>query len=333
MKVLICFPRKEVDVFFEGAMLEYQIQKACQKEEITIVDKFSPDIDIANFINLNSQSAKIIRHSILASIPTLLWMFFANNDTYARIIETKVDGELYIPNSRLELINMMDGVVVPTAEARFILRKMGVKIPIFIIYGAVDTKRIDELKSSKTNVFRRYFRINDDQKYAITVTNIKEKKHIEQLHNLAAAVPHYNFYAFTSARTSLVDRVRLKTMNKMTPPNLIVTELIPEDVYRMGIIGASYFIDLGYDKMNVMTMFEPMYLKIPLILRKNAVFKEIVDKSKAFIVNDFSGAAYVIRTEADTTEMTEKAYEYTQVHDADAFAEAVYNLFYKIYTR
>ncbi|HOA10885.1 MAG: hypothetical protein ACOX3B_01250 [Bacilli bacterium] len=333
MKILISFPHKKIDVFFEGAMLEYQIKKACQRDDVTLVTKFSPDIDIANFINLNSQSSKVIRQSIAASIPTLLWMFFANNDTYARVIETRKDGELYIPLSRLELINMMDGIVVPAQEARVILRKLGVKIPIFVIYGAVDVRRIDELKTSKTDVFRRYFRINDDQKYAITVMNIKASEHIDQLNDLAAAVPNYNFYVFISGGTSFIDRLRLKAMDKLTSPNLIVTKLVPEDVYRMGVIGASYFIDLGYDKMNVMTLFEPMYLKVPLILRKNVIFKEIVDKTKAYIVNDYNGAAYLIRTEAETDKITEKAYEYTQNYNAALFTEAIYNLFYKIYTR
>ena len=85
--------------------------------------------------------------------------------------------------------------------------------------------------------------------------------------------------------------------------------------------------------MNVMTLFEPMYLKVPLILRKNVIFKEIVDKTKAYIVNDYNGAAYLIRTEAETDKITEKAYEYTQNYNAALFTEAIYNLFYKIYTR
>ncbi|MGI6735267.1 MAG: hypothetical protein ACOX3C_03685 [Bacilli bacterium] len=333
MKILICFPRKKIDVFFEGAMLEYQINKACQKDDVTVVTKFSPDIDIANFINLNSKSSKIIRQSVVESIPTILWMFFANNDNYARIIETRKDGELYIPLSRLELINMMDGVVVPAQEARVILRKLGVKIPIFVLYGAVDTRRMDELTSSKTDVFRRYFRISDDQKYAVTVTNIKASENIEQLNDLAAAVPDYNFYAFVSGGTSFLDKVRLKAMDKLTSPNLIVTKLVPEDVYRTGLIGASYFIDLGYDKMNVMTLYEAIYLKIPLILRKNVIFKEIIDNTKAYIVNDYNGAAYLIRTGADTDKNTEKAFEYTKINNAATFTDAIYNLFYKIYTR
>src|SRR5690554_5792990 len=85
MKVLVYFPRKKVDIFFEGAMLESIIKRACRNNEVTIIDKINKDVDIANFINLNAASTLAIRNAIGLSIPTILWMFWANNDNQARI--------------------------------------------------------------------------------------------------------------------------------------------------------------------------------------------------------------------------------------------------------
>lgn len=333
MKVLIYFPRKKVELFFEGAMLEYQLMKACKVEGVTILDKFSREVDIANFINLTPRSASVIRQAAVNSIPTLLWMFFANNDEETRIIEMKNDGRIYIPTPKLDLINIMDAVIVPTNEAKVMVRKLGVKIPVFVITGAVDTKRVQELMTSKADVFRRYFRINEEQKYAMSVLNLRAKYELEQLNSLASALPDYNFYTFISAGTSLIDQVRLKTLDKRTVKNLIISELVPEDVYRSGLINASYYIDIGREKMNVMTLYEPMFLKVPLILNKEAVFTEIVDKGSAFIVNDFNGAAFVIRSNKDATALVEKAHLYTKNNNAQQFSEAIYNLFRKIYTR
>mgnify|MGYP000871451613 CR=1 FL=1 len=333
MKIAVYFPRKKVDLFFEGAMLEHQIVKACKAQDITVTQKVSKDVDIANFINLNAKSTLAIKSAIGLSIPTLMWMFWANNDNQSRIIELTKDGREYIPLSRLDIINMMDGVVVPTNEARIMLRKLGVKIPAFILPGAVGVSRLSEIKSGKVDIFRRYFRIDEEQKYTISVMNVRAKKELEDLNTLASILPDYNFYAFVSAGAKFLDRVRLRAMNKMTAKNLIVSELVPEDVYRSGLAGASYFIALGAEKMNVMTLYEAMYLKIPLIVSKKMVFSEIINDTRAFVVNDYNGAVYVIRNNLASDSLVEKAYQYTQKVTQDSFSESIITLFTNIYSR
>lgn len=332
MKVLVYFPRKKVDIFFEGAMLENIIKRACRNNEVTIIDKINKDVDIANFINLNAASTLAIRNAIGLSVPTLLWMFWANNDSQARIIEVKKDGSEYIPNSRLDVINMMDGVVVPTNEGRLILRKLGVKIPVFVIPGAVGVSRLDEIKTNKLDIFRRYFRIADDQKYTISVMNVRARHEIEQLNVLAGMMPEYNFYALISAGSSTFEKLRLRALNKLTSKNLIISELVPEDVYRSGLIGASFFINLGFEKMNVMTLYEPMYLKVPLIMNKKSVFSEIINSEKAVLVNNAEEAAMAMDGK-DFAKLSEQSYAYTQKVNQDSFMEAIMNLFNKIYTR
>lgn len=331
MKVLVYFPWKKQSSFFEGAMLENKIKRACKS--VTILSEFSRDADIANFINLRKKSVKVINQAVKYSIPTLLWMFFTNNDENARVIEVRKDGTMYIPTARLEIINMMDGVVVPTNEAKAILWKLGIKIPVFVVHGAVNIKRIEEIKNSRSDIFRRYFRIDETEKYTISVLNIKARQELTQLNLLAAAVPHFTFYAFISASNSLVDTIRLKRHNKITERNLIVTKLIPEDVYRAGLLDASYFIDLGVEKVNIMTLYEPMHVKLPIIVQKRAIFKEIISDDSAFVVNDFSGAAYVMRNEVDASEKIKNAFNYTTKVNEQSFIEAIFNLFKKIYTR
>lgn len=333
MKVLVYFPRKKVDVFFEGAMLEHQIKKACKAKGIAVSEKFSRDVDIANFINLGPGAVNVIHHAINESIPTLLWMFFANNDNHARIIAVKKDGRAYIPQAKLDIINMMDGVVVPANEAKVILRHYGVRIPIFVINAGVNIQRLHDLEPNKRDIFRRYFRMNEDQKYTFSVMNVAAKAEIAELNLLAAAVPDYHFFAFISAGTSLVDRFKLSALNKQTEHNLTITQLVPEDVYRAGLIGASYFIDLGNEKMNVMSLYEPMYLKIPLIMQKDVVFNEIINEAGAFIVKDFSGAAYVMRNNIDASEKVTNAALYTEKVTEESFLESIVKLFLKINMR
>ena len=333
MKVLVYFPRKHVDLFFEGAMLEHQIVKACKASDITLAAKLGRDVDIANFINLNTTSTLAIRNAIGQSIPTLLWMLWANNDNQARIIEVTKDGEEYIPLSKLEIINMMDGVVVPTSGGRELLRKLKVRIPIFVVPGASIVSRLEVASIEKGEIFRRYFRIEEGQKYTFSVMNVRAKKEIESLNKLAIQFPEINFYAFVSASQKFIDQVRIKAMDRFTPKNLIISHLVPEDVYRSGLCGATYFIDLGTEKMNVMTLYEPMYLKIPLIVCKKAVFSEILSEKSAFIVEDYNGAAAVIAKNEDPKSRIDHAFEYTQKNTEKVFSEAIINLFTKIYTR
>lgn len=314
-------------------MLEYQIIKACQSVNAEVVTKYSRDIDIANFINLSATSIKNIRQAANEGIPTILWLFYANNDASARIVETKKDGKYVISQSRLDVINMMDAVIVPSQDAKFLLRTMKVRIPIFVIPGAVSVRRIDELKEKEVDIFKRYFRINEEQEYAISVMNIKAQQEIDELALLADAVPKYYFYAFVSANANLIDNVKIKTLDRKTPKNLIISKLVPEDVYRSGLLGAKYFIDLGQDKINAMTMYEPMHVKIPLIVRRQAIFSDIIDDNKAIVVRDFNGAAYAIRNNAYTQEKIDNAYKYTEKYTSKTFNEAIVNLFKKIYSR
>ena len=60
--------------FFEG---ELSLRKL-ERRAVLVVETFERDVDIANFISLEPKTNKIIRKSIEYSIPTLLWMFFAN---------------------------------------------------------------------------------------------------------------------------------------------------------------------------------------------------------------------------------------------------------------
>ena len=331
MKVLVYFPRKKFDAFFEGAILENKIRKACKN--MTVVSAFDKDVDVANFLNLRKKAVKVINQAIKHSIPTLLWLFYANDDESARVIETRKDGTQYIPPGALDIINMMDGVVVPTNEAVGLLRFLGVKIPVFVVYGAVSMNKFDVIETNKSNIFRRYFRMEETQKYAFSVLNIKAKKAIEQLNLLAEAAPGYEFFAFVSSSNSLVDRIRLRAINKATVKNIRFINLIPEDVYRVGLQHANYFIDLSHEKMSIILFYEPIYAHVPIIIQKDAVFKEILDKSAAFIVNDYNGAAYVVRNEIDAKEKTKNAFAYTSKVTETTFTEAICNLFKKIYTR
>lgn len=333
MKVLIYFPRRRVDIFFEGAMLEQQLRRACKREDITVATKLARDVDIANFLNLNAASSVVIRHAIGLSIPTILWVFFANNDHDARIIDYKKDGSMRITSAKLELINMMDAVVVPSSEGKYLLRTLGVRIPIFVIAGASDRRNVDDLVANKTDVFRRYFRIKPAQKYAISVLNINAKYEIEQLNLLASAVPDVNFYAFISAQNTIVHRLRLSALDRRTNPNLIINKIVPEDVFRSGLINADYYVDLGHEKISIITTYEAMYLKVPMILSKKSLFSDIVDKNKAYIVNDFNGAAFIIRNELNDEQQSENAFLYTVAVNTETFGEAIYKLFHKIYTR
>lgn len=333
MKVLIYFPRRKVDIFFEGAMLEQQLRRACKREDVTVVDKLTRDVDIANFLNLNASSSVVIRHAIGLSIPTILWVFFANNDYDARLIDYKKDGKMRISSAKLELINMMDAVIVPSTEGKYLLRTLGVRVPIFVIPGASDSRNVDDLVANKTDVFRRYFRIKPSQRYTMSVLNVESKYEIEQLNLLASAVPEVQFYAFVSARNGVVDRLRLRALDRKTADNLVITKIIPEDVFRSGLINANYYIDLGLEKMSIMTTYEPMYLKVPMIFSKKAVFSDIIDKNKAYIVNDFNGAAFIIRNDMEDDRLSDNAAVYTDSVNTQTFGEAIYKLFHKIYTR
>lgn len=331
MKVLISFSRKRDDLFFEGDLLANQIKKACRAS--TVVEEFARDVDIANFIAIDKKAVKTIRQATEYSIPTLLWMFFANIDEKVRLVALRKDGKHYIPKYKLDVINMMDGVVVPTLEARLLLRSYGVKIPVFIINGAINVERLDQIKDNSPDVFARYFRISEEKPFAFSVLNINSSQEIKELDLLAAAVPEYTFYTFVSSNGGLFDLVKIKALNGKTSKNLIITNVVPEDVYRYGLTKAKYFIDLGVDKMSLTTIYEAMYLEVPLIMNRQAIFKEIVDEKKAFVVHDYSGAAYVMRNNIPAESNVKNAKAYTKTVNEKTFTNAILALFKKIYTR
>lgn len=227
----------------------------------------------------------------------------------------------------------MDGVVVPTLEARILLRSYGVKIPIFIINGAINVERLEQIKENEPDIFARYFRLSEQKPYAFSVLNIDSNEEINSLNLLAAAVPEYTFYVFVSSAGKIMDRIKIKALNSKTSKNLVISNVVPEDVYRFGLTKAKYFIDLGEDKMSLITVYEAMYLGVPIIMNKKANFKEVIDDTKAFLVQDYSGAAYVMRNNVSSETHALNAKEYTEVVTEKTFSAAIVTLFNKIYTR
>ncbi|HZJ89702.1 MAG TPA: hypothetical protein VFD05_03375 [Bacilli bacterium] len=334
MKVLIHFNVHRDKKLFEAEQLKRHIIAACEDCAINYVEKHEKNVSIANFISLNQSSTNLIRFYVERSVPTLLWMFYANTDADAEIIKTRKNGEKYIPKSRLALINMMDAIIVPSNEAKLYLWKLKVRIPVFIARNGVKEDYYNNLKKIGKEPFVRYFRIDEKQKYVVSVVPInKRREKLQLLNKLAKSVPNHNFYVFVSAKNTVFSKMKLRRLDRYTARNLIVSPIVREDVYRSGLYGASYFLDSGDDKFGLMSLVEVIAAKTPVIIEEKAAFLDILQKESAYFRVGYEEIRDVLLSNADSNDKIAAAIRYTTKNTRANFTNAVCELFTKIYHR
>ncbi len=332
MKILIHFNVHKQTKTFEAAQLKRHIIAACEKTNVEVVEKHEKNVSIANFIDLRQKSTSLIRYYAMRGVPTLLWMFYASTDADAEIVRRNKHGERYIPKHKLATINMMDAIIVPSQEAKLYLRKLKVRIPVFTIRNGVRPDFYAQLEKLGKEPFVRYFRANDEQKYVISVINIRERNEkIPILNKLAKAVPSHNFYVFVSARKTLISKLRLRGLDKFTAKNLIVSPIVREDVYRSGLYGASFFFGFSNIKLGMMSLVEIIAAKTAIIINKNAVFGDVLNKENAFIIGNPNEVPSILTQNTDSLAKVNKATEYTTKYNQVTFAQEVCDLFKKIY--
>lgn len=332
MKILIHFNVRKQNKIFEAAQLKRHIIAACEKTNVEVVEKHEKNVNIANFIDLRGKSTSLIRYYAMRGVPTLLWMFYASTDADAEIVRRKKSGERYIPKHKLATINMMDAIVVPSVEAKLYLRKLKIRIPVFTIRNGVRPDFYAQLEKLGKEPFLRYFRANDEQKYVISIINIREQNEkIPILNKLAKAAPSHNFYVFVSARKTLLSKLRLRGIDKFTAKNLIVSPIVREDVYRAGLYGASFFFGFSEIKLGMMSLVEIIASRTAVIINKNAIFGDVLNKENAFIITNPNEVANILTKRSDYLVKADKAMEYTTKYNQTTFAIEVCDLFKKIY--
>lgn len=334
MKILIHFNVHRDKKLFEAEQLKRHIIAACEDCDITYVEKHEKNVSIANFISLNQSSINLIRFYVERSVPTLLWMFYANTDADAEIIKTRKNGEKYIPKKRLTLINMMDAIIVPSNEAKLYLWKLKVRIPVFVIRNGVKEGYYPNLEKIGKEPFLRHFRIDEKQKYVVSVVPInKRRDKLNLLNKLAKTTPNYNFYVFVSAKNTIFSKMKLRRLDRYSVKNLIVSPIVREDVYRAGLYGASYFLDSGDDKFGLMSLVEVIAAKTPIIIDKAAAFTDILQKESAYYATGYEEIRDVLSNGSANKEKTAVAARYTTENTRANFTKAVCELFTKIYHR
>lgn len=332
IKVLNYFEEKSGQKIFEAALLKENLLQITGLCDIEFHDKFRKDIDIANFISLDNKNTTIIRHCVQHSIPTLLWLFYANKDDASRIIEFK-EGAPRISQAKLTTINMMDAVIAPSNEARIILRQLFIKIPIFVIPSAANPNFYADATENTNELFTRYFRIDREQKYTISVINLKAAAQINRLVKIAKALPEYKIFCFVSANQTLGNKLRLRRLKHYSVSNLIVSMILPEDVYRSGVANANYFIEIGDEKTSTLTLGEPMYNSVPIIINEKAIFSDIINENNALLIKDFKDVVKIIKEDSPHTKIIKKAKKDVSIQTFEDFKNAVCNLFVSIYLR
>lgn len=333
MKVLIHLLQSPNQKFFEALSLRLNLEKVMEGCDFTYTDKFARDVDMANFMSLNASSIRTIKQCAFNSIPTILWLFFANTDDDAKVVERDKHGKYFIPRTKREVIKMMDVVVVPTQEAKVLLRSLGIRVPVVIIQSGYNPDYYLKEGTSEQDLFRRYFRIAHDRPYTMSVLNLREAKHFDEIEKLAQAKPDINFYCFVSFKDQGLNNFRLSSLSRGTPKNMIISGIVPEDIFRQGLRGASFYLHLGQDKAGVMTLLEPMAYKVPLIVHKDAVLSDMINEKNAYVVSDFNSALYLLRHAKDNQKQIDNATAYLEKYKFASFSKAVCTLFNKIYMR
>lgn len=253
MKVCVHYPYLHNADAFESARLRKTLKGACELVGISWDEEPDSSTEIAHF--LSPLDEKLLLRCKKKGIKTVLSCFYCENDYRASFL-TREGDDIKISDSALRVMNEADLILVPTSSLAELSIKQGVKTPLEVLPSGVNLERFSR-KSIEANIFPRYFRVSEENKFVMCVGAYRDKKTIISLQKLARLTPNIRFYFF-GAKHYLPLRVFKGELMRRSPSNLIFEPIVEDDVYRSALMHCMAYLlldDEHPDQMALMDAF------------------------------------------------------------------------------
>ena len=290
MKILVYYQPPIKSNGIEGIRLRKSIKGALESHNFEYTTVVNDDYDLAHFISINDE--KEIEMVLERNIPVVFSALYTESDPKASLLEYKnKDGAriIELKPKALNILNKVNLIFVPTNENAEFLKKAGVTTKIITCPMGTNLARFDESRDDEKELFFRYYSI--DSRKPIVLAFGEYGRRIEGLNCLVAAAnrcPNANFF-FVGPREgrkkiSLAGQKELKNL----PSNLRCVDMMPEDIYRSGLLNAKILVAPSYKPISITIIQDAMAAKCQIIARNTAVFKDILEDGVTAYFGKFS---------------------------------------------
>lgn len=262
MRILIHFDPGPQKNSFLGARLRKNIKGALELQNITWVDSIYANPDVCHLISpLDETLAKEAKEE---NIPIVTSALYSEIDPSASFLSKNVSGEDSLNSKGKKLLEMSDCILVPNPEAKAFLEKEIPDKRIEILTPAVNVLRFEILDDVVRKSFLYYERFGEGQRYFLSVGSYTDKKTLNRLKTLAQAMPECRFFFFGGDYGGKASS--LNSWNKKNPKNLVFLPLLPDDLYRSALSGASGALIFDSLFGNEIFILESFACKTPVFL-------------------------------------------------------------------
>lgn len=292
MKILVSFqPNNKKAVDFEGARMRKTIKGALEIIDIEYTTSLVDSYDIMHLISPEDDSKA--NDAIEDNVPLIISALYSEDDPSASYLDYKSnDGKITkkVRPKAIKFLNKASTVLVPSQIAKEILIEAGVTSEIEVVLPGVNISRFDFSRSDEKEIFYRYFRESKAKKLVVAMGEYNNNMDgINAFINAAKRCPDVNFYYFGSeAIPGILKSFRISRLIKKAPENVKFKGIVPDDVYRSALMNACIFMLPGYKTSGVVNIFDAMAAKCQLIVRKNAIFDDILESGKNAYIAEFS---------------------------------------------
>ncbi len=229
--------------------------------------------------------------------------FIINGLTSVEEFEKIENNTFRLKKEVIEVYNEAFTVIVFFETQKIALRHLGITSPIQVI------KPIGEKFKEDTEIFKTSFAsaygLQNSQKYVINY-GLYDSDAFDDYANLARIMPDLEFYYFGKKFDSFLISKRYEDTKRI--PNLHFENLPPIELVDAMFYSSTLFLVTTYHKIDCLYLIDCMLNRIPIVIKKNVFFEEMIE-NHAIEVDNFDDFYNSVRNILQNNKI-EEAYEY-----------------------
>ncbi|MBO4540713.1 MAG: glycosyltransferase [Bacilli bacterium] len=328
MKILIHFQPKNNDYVFEGARLRKTLKGACESVGVSWVEDLSFAPDIAHF--LSPEDVRLLEKAKAKGIKTVVSAGYTEADRKARFYDYPIGKLPLLKMKAKRIVEKADLTLVPDENTKKRFQDAGVKGRFLVLPTAVNIARFEGATPLEKNIFKRYARVKDGDRYVLSSAHLNDKETVDIYKKIAALCPEYRFFVLIGRPKSWLGTLAVWSDQRKAPKNLVFSPLIEDDVYRSALLNASCYLKIGSHYSGEIQILEAFAARTPVIAygeqENSPLLKNGVNSS--FVLSPEEAVNILIRlSDQPESAKVEKAYETAKGRSLPLFGEKLKQIY------
>ncbi len=277
---------------FEANAVKNRIQDLLIDQNLVYsTSLISQDYDVAHFINLDDVS--YFSNNSKNEVKKVITLFYSEGDIYGNIlkISNKKDDKEMLPYEiskyDIKILNLVDLILVPSNECRNFLINIGVTSQIKVLLLPIKISSYEIKNSILHKAIYSYFRINQESLLIVTTIKHNDVEAFKNLFILLEKFPKATFVCISQFTSKGFLNLKIKSLLKTKPKNLIFTTPLTLDLYNSLMYNAKIFLNLSSIPGNIFESYEAMASKTQIFALESSCFKDIlIDKKNCYLYNN-----------------------------------------------